>query len=64
MPSRATYLGKSKARRAKLADAEHKVLGVRGKPLFSDLSYFKCVLLLFQALHASGAANTCLPVLL
>lgn len=43
MPTRAPYLGKLKPRRVNLADAEHKVLGVRGKPMFSNLSYFKCV---------------------
>lgn len=41
-PTRDPFLDKTEAQRLKLADEQMKQLGVRGRPLFADLSYFKC----------------------
>ena len=43
-PTRAPFVGKNEKRRANLAEEQIKQLGVRGRAMFADLSYFKCAL--------------------
>ena len=41
-PTMPSMMGKTREQRATAVDGLQKLLGVRGEPLFSSLSYFKC----------------------